>query len=182
MSRGGCREQVHPVGLGLRHDRREPAVGSAEIRNHEVVVVQVIARIVAHGSHAIDVTEIGASRLVSSVVHKSIQRRRAGNRVHEIKVDMAIIPEWEHVLHALVNHVKRLHHVISIEMATTWRGKSGIAAGIGRRGTSGGIKLRQAVELLSGVTVVGPVLGKCAEIMQEAAVFLGHEDDMVHRL
>ena len=47
------------VGIALAGDGREPAIGDGELRRHEVVVVQEILIVVAHGALA---GGIGVSR------------------------------------------------------------------------------------------------------------------------
>ena len=50
------------------------------------------------------------------------------------------------------------------------------------RRTRSWIELRQAVKRLIGNAIGGPVLAHGSEVVIEATVFLGHEDDVVDAL
>src|SRR6266850_2198300 len=69
-----------------------------------------------------------------------------------------------------------------IKLAVIRRGKGGIATGIARCKTRGGSKLREPIERLVLVPILGPVLAKRSEVVVKGAVLLRHEDNVVDRL
>src|SRR6266850_1080363 len=69
-----------------------------------------------------------------------------------------------------------------IKLAVIRRGKGGIATGIARCKTRRGSKLREPIERLVLVPILGPVLAKRSEVVVKGAVLLRHEDNVVDRL
>src|SRR5579863_1418419 len=102
---------------------------------------------------------------------------------------MVFVPGGARVFDAHRNHGKRCHgRTVAVSDAIARRGKPRITTGIGgRRPLQGsnprrGIELRQPVKGLIRETIGGPVLTHASKIMVEAAVFLGHENDVIDAL
>ena len=102
----------------------------------------------------------------------------------EIPIYMRFVPGGTRVLDAHGNHVKRSNlRAVPVDRAVIRReAKTRIAAWVRRRSTWRWIKLGQAIESLVGNTVGGPVLAHGAEVVIEATVFLGHENDVIDAL
>src|ERR1700676_947048 len=102
----------------------------------------------------------------------------------EIPIYMRFVPRGTRVLNAHGKHVKGSNlRAVPVDRAVV-RGKTKcrIATWICRRSTRRWIKLRQTIESLIGNTIGGPVLAHGSEVVIEATVFLGHEDDVIDAL
>src|ERR1700704_5182460 len=94
--------------MSAAHHRTKPAVGRAKLRGKKVVVVQVCAVVVAHGSPAVGVEESNYSRVVRSGVDETVQlRRQLPKKIVQSPVDMTLVPGWTGVLGALRSEFKR---------------------------------------------------------------------------
>ena len=116
--------------------------------------------------------------------HIAIQGGRGGQGIVVIKVVMALVPPWTETLGTFVYRMVGLDSVVGIVGAKIRRRQGGITAGDARDGAWRRIELRQAVEFLHAVlpVAISPVLGQSAKVLQEAAILLGHEDDVIDGL
>src|SRR6266576_3733783 len=185
MSLRSATHQIHAIWRGARHYRREPTVRGREIRGHEVVVVQIATVVIADGAltdHVVDESEIPpvVSRCPDEPVHGRIES--AGGRIVVVHVNMRLVPGGTGVLQTHCLQVVGRKWVSSVKLAVIGRGKSGIATRIARCKTRGGSKLRETIERLVLIPILGPVLAKRSEVVVKGAVLLRHEDNMVDRL
>ena len=71
---------------------------------------------------------------------------------------------------------------IRVDLAITGGRQGRIAARVRRNRPSRYVELRQSVEGLIGIAVVGPVLPQPAKVMIEGTVFLQQKDNVIYRL
>ena len=102
---------------------------------------------------------------------ESIQERGGRHWVIRIPVYVGFVPRRAAVLHALRDHVKRLHlWTVTVNDAIGRNG--GITAGAALWRRTGSIELRPAIEFLGRKTGSEPVIFHGAEVMQKSAILL----------
>src|SRR5690242_7067676 len=184
----GCSIEVFTVGVGSCHDRVKPSVRGGEVRCHEVVVVEIFARVIAHGALAVGV-KVGRRKkpgIMGSGADESVHLGGTqSERIVDVPVAMGFVPRGAGVLGALGEQFERSYgRTVGVYLAIARRRKRGVATGYGwrrpveRRNTRRGIELRQAIEGLIGIAVLCPVLAQLAEVLIEGAVLLGQNDDV----
>ena len=186
--------QVHAIGLGARHDGREEAVRSREVRRHEVVEVEiagigwitgVAAIVVAHGAIAVGIEEwrLILAGVIGGGLHEAIERGRVfPDRIVVGPVDVAFIPGGARDSRCRRWADGRREPVCrSGPRRSSWSGSGFEQGGFvgGGELPAGGLNCGNPSKGLIGITVVSPVFAKFAEVVVEGTVFLREENDVI---
>ncbi len=169
MPERGCRHQIHAVGHSVGKDRRVPGVAGGKEAGEVVVVGQVGAVVVAHGTGAVGIVFLGnVVGGVEKIVHSEGEGGGCGpGCVAALQggVVMAFVPRGSEILDALGGLMERRDSRASIGV-----GEGNAGSEYVDRGTVVDAGSREAQCAIAG---------ELSEVHVERAILLQHEEDVL---